>query len=106
MRLNELKKKSKALVLDTQYGALHIAYCPAEYTGEVEGIVADGQEKPMAAIVKLLGRLVTQWDIEGEDGEPLAVREDILWQIPIDLLVVMVKGISEDMRPNLVSASA
>lgn len=106
MKLNELKNKSKTLSLDTQYGRVNIVYCPAKFTAEVEGMVADGQEKPVTAIVQLLGRLVMQWDIEGDDGKPLAVSEETLLQMPVDLLVVMVKGITEDMRPNVVNAPA
>jgi len=106
VKLNELKNKRKALTLDTQYGEMKIEYCPAEYTGEIEGLIADGQDSPVAAIVKLLEQLVTTWDIEGEDGESLAVNEDTLQKLPLELLLVIVKGITEDGRPNAVSAPA
>jgi len=106
MKLNELKKKRKALSLDTQYGKVNIEYCPVEYTGEVERILAEGKDRPIAALVELLGRVLRQWDIEDDDGQPLPVTEEILMKLPVDLLAVITEKITEDMRPKAVNAPA
>ncbi len=106
MKLNELKNKCKALTLDTQYGELKIEYCPGEYTPEIEGLITDGVDKPLATTAELLGRMIVQWDIEDDDGKPLPVNMNTLMKLPLDLLLVMVKGITEDARPNVVNAPA
>ncbi len=104
MKLNDLKNKRKVLSLDTQYGKLNIEYCPVEYTGEVERILAEGQNRPIAALVELLGRILKQWDIEDDDGQPLPVTEEMLMKLPVDILVAITEKITEDIRPNAVNA--
>lgn len=106
MKLNELKNKRKTLVFDTQYGELSIEYCPGEYTPEIEGLITDGEDKPLATTAELLGRMITQWDIEDDDGKPLPVDINTMMKLPLDLLVVMIKEITEDVRPNVVNAPA
>ena len=86
--------------------SLTVTYRPSGFTTETETRLrqyADDQ-RGGAALVALLTDCLVEWDLLDEAGKPLPINAKVLSGLPTLFLVQVVRAITEDMRPNPLSA--
>ena len=86
--------------------SLTVTYRPSGFTPETEARLrqyADDQ-RGGAALVALLADCLVEWDLLDENGKPLPINAKTLSSLPTLFLSQVVQAVTEDMRPNVMSA--
>lgn len=105
IKLSDLNK-TRTTTAHTQYGEVSITYMPSAYTAGIELLLAEAESKPAQTLVDLVKHLVIAWDIESDDGQPLAITQENLMMLPLDLLADILRAVTKDMRPNPTNSPA
>lgn len=101
MRLSEaiVKQEPKELEVPFDGGAvLKVEYTPAKFT--VRELEAMQKNRDVRAVIKQILRVITKWDLEGEDGKTLPLEEESLLDIDITVFTRIITKVSEDQRAS------
>jgi len=87
---------------------LTVSYRPMGFTPLTEERLQECQEQGRIGrgLVSLLLDCLVGWDLLDDKGKPLAIDNDTLQSLPLNLLARIVSAIGEDMRPNPQSAGS
>ncbi|MCE7982543.1 MAG: hypothetical protein DYG89_15235 [Caldilinea sp. CFX5] len=108
MKVGQLVKDVRTVVIDVEGEPLGVTYRPSEITPATEAAMMDQVDGSRAGggLCKLLTKVLIGWELVGDDEKPYPTTEAALRKLPIAFLGVVVKGITDDLRPNGTSAAA
>lgn len=108
MKVGQLVKDARTVAVDVEGEPLNVTYRPSEITPATEAAMMDQVDGSRAGggLCKLLAKVLVGWELVGEDEKPYPTTEAALRKLPIAFLGLVVKGITDDMRPNGQSAAA
>jgi len=99
MRLSDITKESRKIVITFETGKLEVEYRHNAYTPETESIVSD-TERPGRALAQLLSKVLIRWDLLDDSGNPYPTDLDSLMKLPVAFMLKVFEGIANDMKPN------
>lgn len=107
MRVGQLVKDARTVQVDVEGEPLSVTYRPSEITPATEAAMMDQVDGSRAGggLCKLLTKVLIGWELVGDDDKPYPTTEAALRKLPIAFLGMVVKGITDDMRPNPPSAA-
>jgi hypothetical protein len=109
-KLSTFRNATRPLVIDTgdPDEPLTVRYRPRALTPRLaEQLTQDtSDESNIARTCKWLELIVAEWDLLGDDGQPIPLTEAAMQDVPLDVLKFVSDAILEDSRPNQVSSPA
>lgn len=107
MKLATLTSKTFATSIDFGEGeVLHFSYNPAKFTTRFyQEITHEDGKNNVADLAVFVNALVTEWDLQGEDGVTVPLTVDSLATLPLKFLGQIVEKINEDNNPNKSSSA-
>jgi len=108
MKVGQLVKDARTVQVDVEGEPLNVTYRPSEITPATESAMMDQVDGSRAGggLCKLLAKVLVSWELVGDDDKPYPTTEAALRKLPIAFLGIVVKGITDDLRPNGPSAAA
>lgn len=105
MKLEDFRKSTKKLKIDLDEGEIWVEYVPRCYTARYELLLMglDEAKSPAQDLCKALKSVLVGWDIVDENGQVLPVEMDNLEQLPVEVVIQILKAIRDDIRPNSTS---
>jgi hypothetical protein len=107
IKIGDLSKEVREISFVFADETVNLSYKVGKYTGEAELRLSEAQtdKQPVNGLVNLLDGLLVSWDVLEDDGKQMAVTVENLRRLPVNFLAEMTNAITEDMRPNAVTAS-
>jgi hypothetical protein len=57
-------------------------------------------EKALRALVELVAGVIVSWDVLDEDGQPIPVTEEFLWDCPLDFVMGLIEAVRGTQEPK------
>jgi len=107
IKIGDLSKDVRDISFVFADETINLSYKVGKYTGDAELRLSEAQtdKQPVNGLVNLLDGMLVSWDVLEDDGEPMMVTLENLRRLPVTFLADMTNAITEDMRPNAVTAS-
>lgn len=95
MRLSNLINQRSHIIVEVEgEGEVHVHYNPSIYTPNFLEEMRD-----MDTVVAL-GKLITEWDLENDDGTVYSLETEEISKLPLRFLNAVMRAITEDMVPK------
>lgn len=106
--VSHLSQDRRTITVPVNDESLTITYRPGGLTPEVEDQLREltDTQRGGATLVTFLLSCLVDWDLLDEEGRPLPISHKTLSRLPTLFLAQLVGAISQDMRPNLMSAGS
>ncbi len=93
---------SKRIKAEVEYEGekVHFTYRPFSDELEEEALALTNGEYSNKTASALVSKLVLDWDVEGDDGEPLPLTVEALRPLPTAFKMAIVLRVMEEMRPS------
>ena len=107
IKIGDLSKEVREISFVFADETVNLSYKVGKYTGEAELRLSEAQtdKQPVNGLVNLLDGMLVSWDVLEDDGKPMPVTVENLRRLPVNFLAEVANTITEDMRPNAVTAS-
>ena len=96
--LNHLKNDKRTIQAVYFNDAFSLTYRPSELTPAVEAGIRESEDNNI--LVNTLCNLITDWEVQDETGEPVAIEPDVLNNMPSAFLGAILQACREDMLPK------
>lgn len=101
IQLSQLKANTRTIIVPYYGDTVTVTYRPSVLTPARESAIREGvQAGDNAPMLSAIAEMVIEWDVMGEDGEPLARTPQVLETLPSALLSAIFGEIGEDMSPK------
>lgn len=99
--LNHIKNDKRSIAIDYNGDTLNLTYKPSELTPAIEAeIREEALEGRNDRLIETVCKMVIQWDLLDEAGEPLPLEPEIVRDLPSAFLYAIQQGCREDMIPK------
>jgi hypothetical protein len=98
--IKDLMAGGKSVKLTYDDFELNVEYKPSAITPTLQAEIAKMDFNSMSATVSLMIKILSGWDILGDDGLPIPIDEDTLNGLPIRLLGQINKAVFDDLAPR------
>lgn len=96
----QMKAKTKDAQIDWEGEKVDFAYHPAAFSVEVAQHVQErAQEGDLGGVAVVMVNLLDWWDVLDDEGNRLAVTEELVRQMPLGFLMSMLNAVGADMAP-------
>ena len=99
IRVSNLAKNTRETIVSYEGEAAAVTYKPGAVTPNMLDEMQANKENA-GALVSLIRRCVSQWDVLQDDGKQLPTDSPAVGDLPVAFLNVVLTAIFEDMRPN------
>lgn len=99
IRVSNLAKNVRETTVSYEGETAAVTYKPGSVTPNMLDEMQANKENA-GALVKLIRRCVSQWDVLKDDGKQLAPDDPAVGDLPVSFLNAVLTAIFEDMRPN------
>ena len=103
VRLSQVLNETRKLAHPVGDGVLTIVYRPRYVTPALQDELSAmiGDQKLGRACARMLARTIVSWDLEGDDGKPVPIDEELMCEsIPSAFLLELVSTINADVSPG------
>jgi len=90
IKLSDLQKQTRPLTLDFSGEQINVIYRPGAITPALTARFVDMSNAEAVPII------VAEWDILGDDGQPLPVTAEICETLPLEFLRAVVREVIAD----------
>ncbi len=106
IRLFDLQNDRRTVEIPMAGGVLHVTYRPNAINHRLAA--AETTLRAEGDLYRLLSTsllaAVVDWDLLGEDDQPLPVTQDVLDDLGVGVLQIINHAIARDLLPNLLTA--
>jgi hypothetical protein len=97
MDIGALFKQVSEIEIDYEGESFSVSYAPQKYTSRVHHEVLESQKvQDFVPLVKILAMMLISWDLT-DNGKPVAITEDTLAGLPVNLLMMIVGEVMKDV---------
>ena len=106
MRVSKLRDETRSVAVKVEDETLTVEYRPNAYTPKLEqeaAQVSGDQAGPV--LLTMLVPVIAGWDLVDDAGAMIPIDEANLAELPVSLLVTVLKAVGDDMNPQRASGT-